>query len=160
VGPIPVADYSVLKTCDEDNTEFTSSTGLDPAELVTYAWDFGDASSGSGNTSAIAKPNHLYTGVASYSVGLTLTTDLNCTNSIVKTVSILPYVKNFPYIETFESPTHGWVADGTVTDNSGVTSKNSWNLLTSQAASHPIRAGGRSKLLGNSYQRCYRCLLL
>jgi hypothetical protein len=126
VGPIPVVDFTTLRLCDQDNTEFTSISGLPVGVTATYSWDFDDAT-----TSATQNPIHQFGGVGSYDVTLIAKTALNCADTITRKVSILPYIKSFPYVETFESPNHGWVAEGTVSNGSTTTSQTSWNLLTS-----------------------------
>jgi hypothetical protein len=144
VGPIPVANFSIAKLCDDDNTQFTSSTGLDPSVSTTYSWDFGDAASGATNLSAAVNPAHNFSAVGTYDVSLTVTTDLNCTNSIIKKASIFPYIKTFPYVENFESAGHGWVPEGLVVNGANTVSETSWNLLTSAGSitSDPDNAAG------------------
>jgi hypothetical protein len=125
VGPIPVADFTEQRVCDKDFTTFTSSSGLPVGVTATYNWDFGDATA-----STAQNPVHQFAGVNTYSVTMIAKTALNCADTVTRTVAIFPYVTNFPYIETFESPTHGWFAEGTVTTDGVVEAKTSWNLLT------------------------------
>lgn len=143
VGPVPVTDFGVKLQCEADNTQFTSSSGLAASVPVTYAWAFGDPSSSS-NTATTQNALHKFTAVNTYDVTLTITTNLNCTNTITKKTSIFPYVKTFPYIENFESPNHGWVAEGEVTTSGTTVDETSWNLLTSAGsiASDPNVAAG------------------
>jgi PKD repeat protein len=117
VGPVPKTDFNPTLICDQDNTLFASSHGISPAPLpgdLTYAWEFDDAATGVNNTSTVANPTHKFTGVDSYQVKLTITTNLGCDSTITKTTSILPFIQDgeFPYIESFESSNHGWVAEG------------------------------------------------
>ncbi len=60
------------------------SNGLDP--VVGYSWDFGDPTSGT-NTSTLSSPSHTYINEGTYTVTLTVTTNLGCTLTRTKTVS-------------------------------------------------------------------------
>jgi len=129
IGAKPKASFTFVKTCDGDDTRFTYN-GTIPAQIATYDWDFGDGTShGSGATTP-----HVFGGVDAYDVTLTATTDLGCSDVFTTTTHILPYVKTFPYVENFESPNHGWFAEGKVTEDGSTTSKTSWGLMTSAGA--------------------------
>jgi len=52
---------------------FTEISGLDPAAVDSWLWDFGDPASGAANTSAAQNPSHQYNSIGSYSVTLTIT---------------------------------------------------------------------------------------
>lgn len=123
VGEIPQARFSSRMICDQDDTQFVfDGAAPAPGSTFSYAWNFGDPSSGPENASALRDPPHKFTGVGTYDVELTVTTDLNCANTIVTKTSILPYITTFPYIENFENATHGWVSQGFP--------ETSWNLST------------------------------
>jgi hypothetical protein len=145
VGEIPEARFASRLVCDQDNTQFMF-TGADPGAGTTfsYAWDFGDPSSGSDNASVAKNPAHQFTGVNTYDVTLTVTTDLDCENSITSKTSILPYINAFPYIETFESTNHGWVSQGFP--------ETSWNLSTgtNHIAPNPASAAGSTFWVTNT----------
>lgn len=137
VGEIPVAKFGSELICDQDDTKFRFGGGNPAAgSTFTYAWDFGDPSSGTSNTSTDRDPAHKFTGVGTYDVGLTVTTDLNCKSSIVTKTSILPYISSFPYIEPFETANHGWVSEGFT--------ETSWTLSTgtNHIKPNPASAGG------------------
>ena len=135
VGQIPEARFASRLVCDQDDTQF-AFTGADPGagSTFSYAWDFGDPSSGSGNISTAKNPAHQFSGVNTYNVTLTVTTDLNCENSITTKTSILPYISSFPYIEPFQSANHGWVSQGFP--------ETSWNLSTGTNHIKPDAAPG------------------
>lgn len=124
VGPVPKADFYIQNICDQDNTQLTY-TGTVPGQITTWAWDFGDAASGTNNTASIQNPSHTFTGVNTYPVTLSVTTNLGCSDIIVKNAYILPYIKTFPYQESFESAGHGWVSEGL---NSPPNNTTSWTL--------------------------------
>lgn len=124
VGQIPEAKFISRLVCDQDDTEFKfDGAAPEAGTTYSYAWDFNDPASGSDNASTLKDPHHKFSGVNTYGVSLTVTTDLNCESSVTIPTSILPYIKNaFPYIEAFETPNHGWVSQGFP--------ETSWNLST------------------------------
>jgi len=128
IGPVPIADFSIESICDQDNTQFkytgTGPGGNVPLVISTYAWTFGDPSSAS-NTSPAQNPTHQFTGVNTYPVSVTVTTDLDCQNMISKSTFILPYIKSFPYQESFETTGHGWVTEGLNTN-----ALTSWKIIS------------------------------
>ena len=72
-APPPVANFTATPTSGTAplTVNFTdTSTGVAP---LTYAWDFGDPASGMNNTSTATNPSHVYNGVGTYTVALTVT---------------------------------------------------------------------------------------
>jgi len=88
IYPMPVSNYTFADVCLEDNMIFTSTSTVSTGTL-TYAWDFGDAS-----TNAVQNPLHLYNADGSYQVQLVVTTNNNCRDTMIKTVVVhpLPFV--------------------------------------------------------------------
>ncbi|NMD00289.1 MAG: PKD domain-containing protein, partial [Bacteroidales bacterium] len=77
---------------------------VDPAsQPVTYAWNFGDPSSGLLNTSTDSITSHLYGIQGNYSVTLTLTSSFGCqtTQTYNNLVQVFPY----PQVDFSYSPT-------------------------------------------------------
>ncbi len=66
--------------CKPLTTNFTapSITGA-----TSYAWDFGDPSSGAQNTSTVANPSHTYANSGTYSVSLYVTTSSGCNGGVI-----------------------------------------------------------------------------
>ena len=63
---------------------FSGATSGDPdGSIASYAWDFGDGSTGSGAT-----PSHSYTGVGTYTVTLTVTDNGGLRNSATTTATV------------------------------------------------------------------------
>jgi gliding motility-associated-like protein len=84
IYPMPVSNYTFADVCLEDNMIFTSTSSVSTGTL-SYAWDFGDAS-----TNATQNPIHLYNADGSYQVQLVVTTNNNCRDTIIKTVVVKP----------------------------------------------------------------------
>ncbi|MEI9919979.1 MAG: T9SS type A sorting domain-containing protein [Bacteroidota bacterium] len=142
VGPVPVAGFTTKLVCDQDNTAFTSSTGLPTGTKTFYKWDFDDVAA----VDTARNPMHRFTGVGTYDVTMIARTKLNCADTITQAVSIFPFIKaaQFPYAQNFESANHGWVAEGFVSNGTTTTTKTSWTRLTSAGsiASDPAPAAG------------------
>jgi len=63
---------------------FSGTASSDPdGTIASYAWNFGDGSTGSGST-----PSHSYTGVGTYTVTLTVTDNGGLTNAATTTASV------------------------------------------------------------------------
>jgi PKD repeat protein len=70
--------------------QFDGSGSYDPdGTIVSYEWDFGDGSIGTG-----VNPSHIYTAVGMYTVTLTLTDDQGLTDTDETTAEILPVEPN------------------------------------------------------------------
>lgn len=61
--------YNYGPGCFSDSTEFHENSSSEPDSLI---WDFGDAASGSNNSSTIPDPKHLFSSVGIYFVKLTV----------------------------------------------------------------------------------------
>lgn len=76
-----------------------NGSGSDPdGQIVSYAWNFGDGGTASGNA-----PSHTYTAAGTYSVTLTVTDNGNLTASASTTATIQPAAP--PYAAAFVSQT-------------------------------------------------------
>ncbi len=62
--------------CDNGFVNFIDTTRTNGA-ITKYEWDFGDGSKGTGPT-----PSHFYANTGFYDVGLKITTELGCTDSV------------------------------------------------------------------------------
>ncbi len=81
INPNPVAGFSVPNSCKGVTSSFSnSSTGA-----ASYFWAFGD-----GITSFSPSPANLYKATGTFSVSLTATSALGCSNTLSKQVTIHP----------------------------------------------------------------------
>lgn len=62
-----------------------SSTSNDP--ITSWAWNFGDPSSGANNTSSLTNPCHLFQNTGNYNIQLTINTQSGCNATISQTVT-------------------------------------------------------------------------
>ena len=122
IGAPPVADFEYDNVCFGETINFTnnsiSTTIVDT--IVSQTWDFGD-----GTITNVHSPNHLYSVDTVYFVSLTLMSQNNCTDTLVRRISIRPVVSSYPYFEDFEIDGGGWFAEGST---GGVVDSISWEL--------------------------------
>lgn len=81
---IPVAQFSTVAVCAGSSMSFND---LSTGSPTVWAWDFGDAASGS-NTSNLQSPSHIYSNGGSYTATLTVTNAAGCQNQIQQAVSV------------------------------------------------------------------------
>ena len=89
-NPVAVANGSPGSGLEDLTVNFDSAGTSDPDDAtatLTYAWNFGDPSSGS-NTSTAASPSHLYATPGAYTATLTVTDPYGGTNSATTTVTV------------------------------------------------------------------------
>jgi subtilisin family serine protease len=80
--PGPVADFDVTCVKSSGNRTCTFDGGASTGDIVSWSWNFGDGTTGSGEVVV-----HTYQGGRSRDVTLTVTDDDNQTDTITKTVS-------------------------------------------------------------------------
>ncbi len=86
VYQIPTAAFSASNACVSSPASFIdNSTNAIGDPIVSWSWDFGDASPTS--TTSIQNPSHTYTTQNTYTVELTVNT-ANCTHSVTQTINI------------------------------------------------------------------------
>jgi trimeric autotransporter adhesin len=103
-----------------DGTESTDSDGT----VVSYAWNFGDGSTGTG-----AKPSHTYASGATYNVQLTVTDNDGATNTITQPLTVAP--ANIPPTAAFTSTSKNFTATFDASgskDPDGTIASYAWNF--------------------------------
>ncbi|MCU0249434.1 MAG: PKD domain-containing protein [Vicinamibacterales bacterium] len=103
--PVPAFTYSPSSPLTQADVTFDGSLSTDSdGRIVSYAWNFGDGSRGSG---AVVK--HDYSNAGSYTVTLTVTDDRNQSASLSKSVSV--GLAAAPQADFAVSPTEPLVGD-------------------------------------------------
>ena len=76
-------------TCNGFNVNFANAAANNTAG-INYVWDFGDAASGTNNTSALVNPSHVYTDTGVYKVKLTVSVSGLCSSTDSLVVKVYP----------------------------------------------------------------------
>ncbi|MBI3136861.1 MAG: PKD domain-containing protein [Bacteroidetes bacterium] len=81
----PMADFDYSSACSGENTYFTDQSTFTSGSIITWTYDFGDA------TGSIANdPIHPYSGSGNYLVSLIVESSNNCFDTITKNVYVNP----------------------------------------------------------------------
>lgn len=75
-------------SCSDLACTFTDQSGDTDGSVASYAWDFGDATSGASNTSATKNPSHTFSGAGDFAVKLTVTDNRGGTGTKTTTVTV------------------------------------------------------------------------
>ncbi|MBI1288448.1 MAG: PKD domain-containing protein [Flavobacteriales bacterium] len=70
---LPTADFTTANVCFPADVVFTDQSSVASGSITNYEWDFGD-----NNTSTQPSPTHTYQIDGTYTVELTVTTDISC----------------------------------------------------------------------------------
>ncbi|MCG3167094.1 MAG: hypothetical protein POELPBGB_02877 [Bacteroidia bacterium] len=96
----PQADFTFENVCHETITDFTDlSTTPAPGTIVSWQWNFADATPFDNNASA----SHLYANPGNYNVVHTVISNDGCVDSIIKTVVVHPN----PVVDFIGEPEEG-----------------------------------------------------
>jgi PKD repeat protein len=132
-------------TCEGLTCAFSSVGSTDPdGTIESYAWKFGDGSTGAGAT-----PRHTYAEGGTYTVTLTVTDNSGATDSVQKTVTVADPDK--PLAATFSVSCDGLACDvdgSDSTDPTGAVKSYAWTFgdgatATGATASHTYPSTGR-----------------
>jgi len=78
----PAAAFNSASLCAGSPTSFTDESTHPGSSITSWAWDFGDPSSGSNNNSNAQNPYHTYTTPGTYTVTLSIQSTGGCTDLI------------------------------------------------------------------------------
>ena len=101
IGPFASFTSGSIKHAAGQSINFdASASSAGPGRsIVSYAWNFGDNTNGTG-----ISPSHLYGSIGTYVVSLTLTNDSNPPQTATTTVTILNEAENYPHAVISGSP--------------------------------------------------------
>ncbi|TAL62191.1 MAG: PKD domain-containing protein, partial [Bacteroidetes bacterium] len=124
-GMNPIPNFSTVPACLGSASTFTDgSTAFTPDSVLSWSWNFGDATS----TSSVANPTHTYTAAGSYTISLTVSTDSGCSASVQKIENVFDKpIAGFSYNTITPSPCSGLsvsFVDGSSISTGGL---NTWN---------------------------------
>ena len=143
VNDPPVAAF--ISTVNGLTANLDAGGSTDPdGSIASYAWDFGDSTTGTGSTAS-----HAYAADGTYTVVLTVTDDAGATGTATHDVTVAT-PPNVPPTASFTSSSSGLTASvngSGSTDPDGTVVGYAWNLgdgatATGSAASHTYSAGG------------------
>ena len=112
---------TITTTCGAGNSiNFNSGTAACPT--TTWAWNFGDATSGGSNTSTIQNPSHTFSGVGNYTVTLIASGGIcNPPDTVTKIINVMA-----ASVTSFSNVTCAALGSATVTVTGGTAPMYSW----------------------------------
>jgi gliding motility-associated-like protein len=81
----PMADFTFSNACPGVAVPFTDASTIPSGAITGWDWDFGD-----GGTSTLQNPTHSFAASGTYTVTLTVTSDVGCTNTLTQDITIHP----------------------------------------------------------------------
>ncbi len=85
VGGVPNADFQLSPVCEKAIKPFNDRSSVSYDSLVKWKWQFGD-----GSTAITPNPDHRYDSNGNYQVELTVTSNFQCKDSVIKTQPVNP----------------------------------------------------------------------
>ncbi|MEP1791113.1 PKD domain-containing protein, partial [Reichenbachiella sp.] len=85
IHELPVADFTVDKTCDNEFTSFTDASTLSTTSIIAYSWQFGDEGTGNSNPTAFN-----FDKAGDHLISFTITDQIGCESSAFQTITINP----------------------------------------------------------------------
>ncbi len=133
VWPLPNVDFTTNNVCLGDPSVFTSTTTISSGTVIGYSWNFGDNTTGNGNS-----VTHTYAGAGNYIVKLTAMSDKGCTDSAIKTIEVWP-LPNVDFVSDTNSGCTPLCVNFTSLDSisSGSIVAYQWNLGNGQVGTSP-----------------------
>jgi gliding motility-associated-like protein len=93
VNPLPQANFTPNDICILEPLQFIDISTITSGSIVGWSWNFGD-----GNISQQQNPVHTYNTHGSYTVILTVTSAVGCTDTAMRTFNVYPLPQaNFSY---------------------------------------------------------------
>lgn len=91
IVPNPVANFINSSACLGEAVNFTDlSQANGGGQIISWAWNFGDPTSGVNNNSSMQNPSHIYAQPGTYTVSLIIATSNTCSDTTTRVVTINP----------------------------------------------------------------------
>ncbi len=90
VRPFPIANFTNPSSCERNETPFTNTSNTFGNVVLSYAWNFGDPTSGNANASALKNPKHIFSSNDTFDISLIVTTVYGCADTVRKTIITKP----------------------------------------------------------------------
>lgn len=84
VNAKPLADFSSVKVCNGNATQFTDNSSTSSGTIISYSWDMDD---GSPLTTA-QNPFYIYSAAGIYNVTLMINNSMGCADTAIKTAQV------------------------------------------------------------------------
>lgn len=90
ITPLPVANFTFSAiNCENIAINFIDASTIASGTINSWNWDFGDAGSGTNNTSTLQNPQHIFSAAGTYTVQLTVSSANNCGSNVFSTQVIV-----------------------------------------------------------------------
>ena len=118
ISASPLALFNFDNTCAGAAVTFTDLSQVNTGtSLVNWYWTFGDATSGTNNTSVLQNPLHIYSAAGTYTVVLQVENASGCPDTVTKTVTVQPKPNlDFNWASTCLATTTAFTTNTTVTN--------------------------------------------
>jgi hypothetical protein len=100
VDSSPIASFTSSYDSNTGVSTFTNTSTISTGTINQFDWIFGD-----NLTSQIENPTHIYSAVGTYTVNLTITSMIGCTDSISNTIIITPMTNSLEELNSLSNVT-------------------------------------------------------
>jgi len=101
VSPIPKANFAQTPACLDASFQFIDSSSVSTGSIISWDWLIDSFSL----LDSIRNPVYVFSDTGSYSVNLTVTSDIGCKHSVTKTITAHPLpTANFSFNPQFGNP--------------------------------------------------------
>ncbi|HEV8079696.1 MAG TPA: PKD domain-containing protein [Chitinophagaceae bacterium] len=89
INPQPQPGFILPEVCLRDAfAQFIDTSKIASGSIITWAWNFGDPTSGALNISNAQNPPHKYNAIGNYPVTLTITSNNGCIATLTQTLTV------------------------------------------------------------------------
>ncbi len=127
----PTADFTGADACANSSIQFANASVSGSGSILFYSWNFGD-----GNSTSSANPSNTYSSDGTYTVTLTVTSSVGCTDTYSQNVTIHPIPVNaFTVDPVCENSTS--VFNNSTSISSGIIANYYWDFGDNSSSNLP-----------------------